>query len=152
MLVYTAGSGVLEVPSWFGGAVKWFTIGNTGSWESQLAFDAYSNEVAVRARQSSAGAFRPWARLWNSDNQLALGTAATARAAIGAQVAGSYAPATHTHTWAQVTGAPATATRWPTFAEVTGKPTTFTPPVPTATVRGGFKMTFVSGTLNLITT
>ena len=36
---------------------------------------------------------------------------------IGAQPAGSYAAASHTHPWAQITGVPVQATRWPSAAE-----------------------------------
>ena len=46
---------------------------------------------------------------------------------IGAQPAGSYAAASHTHPWAQVTGVPVQATRWPTWTEVTDKPSTMPP-------------------------
>ena len=61
------------------------------------------------------------------------------------QVAGSYAPAVHTHTWAQITGTPATfpptigttsttakaGNYVPAWSEITGKPATFAPTIGT---------------------
>ena len=125
---------------------------NSGGLVNALAFSKSSKKIVHYQATKTATA-------WGTGHSLAYeghthtwaqvtGAPATATrwptlSEIGAQAAGSYAPATHNHTWAQVTGAPATATRWPTWAEVTSKPTTF---VPTAHIHTWAEITGIPAT------
>ena len=82
---------------------------NSGGWGSQIAF---TKDGKVRHRKGTSDTtWSPWAVFYTNQNK-------PTAAEIGAQPAGSYAAASHTHPWAQVTGAPAYATRWPTLIEI----------------------------------
>ncbi|AHJ10575.1 tail fiber protein [Shewanella phage Spp001] len=90
----------------------------SGGWGSQIAF---TKDGKVRHRKGTSDTtWSPWAVFYTNQNK-------PTAAEIGAQPAGSYAAASHTHPWSQVTGVPVHATRWPNWTEVTDKPSTMPP-------------------------
>lgn len=65
--VYTYGQGFLgddTVP--ITSAFKMLNVGHT-AWSSQLLFNSYQNEMWLRSRTSSNGAFRPWTKIASED-------------------------------------------------------------------------------------
>ncbi|GGH24614.1 hypothetical protein FAZ19_16305 [Sphingobacterium alkalisoli] len=65
--VYTYGQGFLgddTIP--ITSAFKMLNVGHT-AWSSQLLFNSYQNEMWIRSRTSSNGAFRPWTKIASED-------------------------------------------------------------------------------------
>ena len=143
--------GGLEVPSYFGGNLLKLQMlsGTRGgvpdvAWSDAIWASSYSGTDVVGSNvlvMSKSGAARIGFRqqafnsaAWGAFNEIYHSGRKPTPAEIGAQPAGSYAAASHTHPWAQITGAPAQATRWPNSTEVGlgNVPNTVHTPNPTA--------------------